>query len=615
MEDQNPNQPDFQPKKVDQPIFNSEIRQKLSSQYQPSAYGQEAGGLKAFYRQNRIYFWAIGLGVVVISVLAYFAFRKVPAPILEEANVQIRIDVPETAAAGSEVIYKINVENQDARKLVDLELELNYPEGVSFLSSSPKPVNLSGSLFSVPDLASKQNAAIFVKTRASGNINDVKKLNVKLRYKYDNFNSEFVKEQESSVRLVASDVLFELSGPATANNAQLIVYNVKYRNDSDKDIENARVTLQYPQGFEFAAATPSPSLSNNTWNVELLPQNQEEEIQIQGSFKSVAPGESKTAQAEFLIFGNDGKFFIQAASEFSTQIGNLPLLVSQELEGYNVDLVVDPGEVLSFRVKYQNNASVGASSVNIAVTLDSSTVDLGSLRAEGGQISGNTILWNASTVSRLSSLNPNESGELSFSVKVKDPATRDSSKDLSVVSNIKIKSDEHESFFPGNELALKISSPSEVKSTLQFVSGQLPPQVGRSTTYRVKFSLFNSSNDFSDAVVTAYLPLSGGGFKEGSVTPSEKSKVEFDSSTGKLTWRVGSLPAHTGKFSQAKSLEFELTLSPSEAQIYSSPTLVKDIQLSAKDTFTGQSVSEATAGITTNSLSGQDSYGKGTVQP
>ena len=46
--------------------------------------------------------------------------------------------------------------------------------------------------------------------------------------------SEFVKDQISIVRLVASDVLVELSGPQTANNAEIIVYTAKYQNNSDQ---------------------------------------------------------------------------------------------------------------------------------------------------------------------------------------------------------------------------------------------------------------------------------------------------------------------------------------------------------------------------------------------
>lgn len=604
----------FTQKPVEPPMLDSKLRDQLS-QPQVVATASSPSGFKSFYQANKIYFWAIGIGVVVIIVLAYFAFRKVPPPTPTEANVKITAEAPETVASGGEVVYKIKVENLDSQKLVNLQLELVYPAGMTYISSSPGAMNISGSLFNVPDLISGQNAVVIVKTRASGNINDTKQLVAKLHYRYANFNSEFVKEQQFSVRLVASNVILELSGPSSANNAQLVVYEIKYKNSSDQEIKNARVAISYPDGFSFASATPPPDLGNNTWNVSVLPQGGEGQIQIQGTFNA-NPGESKTATAEFKILGPSGEFFTQSTSQFTTALTSLPLLVTQELEGAASADVVKPGDYLRFLVRYQNNSSVVANGVNIQVNLDSRALDLSTLSAEGGQVSNNVILWNAATVSQLDSLMPSESGQLSFTVRVKDPATKDSSKNLTVVSNIKIKSNEYETFFPGNTVTLKIASPSSIATGLSYVSGSLPPQVGRTTTYRVRLSLANATNDYSDVVVTMFIPLgAAGGYVDGSANPSEAAKVSYDSSTGKLIWKVGNLPAHTGVFNQPRFLDFQVRLSPSVAQANTSPTLVKDIRLEAKDVFTTQQVSVAAGNITTDDLSGADSYGKGTVIP
>jgi hypothetical protein len=256
-----------------------------------------------------------------------------------------------------------------------------------------------------------------------------------------------------------------------------------------------------------------------------------------------------------------------------------------------------------------------ASGVIILLTLNSKALDLATLRAEGGQVNNNTILWNASTVPKLESLAPSESGQLSFSVQVKNPATRDSSKNLTIVSDIKIKSNEYESYFPGNEWALKIASPATLSSHLDYQDGSLPPQVGKNTIYKVQFSLTNSTNDFSDGILTAFLPLGPSGFVTGSVNSSETGKVEFDSTTGKLTWKVGSLPAHTGKFSQARILEFKVKLNPAASQVDQSPNLVTDIKFQAKDIFTGKEVELKTEDITSADLAGQDGYVNGRVVP
>ena len=237
------------------------------------------------------------------------------------------------------------------------------------------------------------------------------------------------------------------------------------------------------------------------------------------------------------------------------------------------------------------------------------------MQAEGGLVNNNTILWNASGVANLENLSPSESGELRFSVQVKNPASRDSSKNLSVISGIKIKSTEYETFFPGNELILKISSPAALASRLDYSSGSLPPQVGKSTIYKVTLSLSNSSNDFSNGVLTAFIPLGAGGFVSQSANLSEATKVDFDPTTGKLTWNVGALPAYTGKFSQSRNLEFNVRLIPSSSQVNDSVVLIKDITLMAKDTYTQKDVKVTSDDISTSDLSGQGGYNNGTVVP
>jgi hypothetical protein len=528
----------FVKKTVDTPILDVGLREKINGSQNFSSNEGVAG----FYQANKIYFWAIIIGVVMIAGLAYWAFKK-PAPTApKEANVEVKVDFPETVPTGGEAVYKVILKNNDSQTLVSGELELVYPEGVSYVSSVPNAEGISGTQFKVPDLVSGQNATVIVKTKVTGNVNDEKKLSLKFHYRLSNFNSDFIKDQFASLRLVAADVLVELQGPAAANNGQIVVYTAKYQNNSDNDVSNARIKLNYPQGFVFASAQPAPDIGSDTWNIGTLAKGGSGQISISGSFNSVNPGESKTASADFVVLDSAGQAKVQNSSEFVTAISSLPLLVSQDLEPSRADGVIKPGDNLTFRIRYQNNGSTVASGVNIAVTLDSRVVDLGSLRAEGGQINNNTITWNASSVQNLENLAPNESGQLSFSLQINNPAVKDSSKNLTLVSNIKIKSSEANDFYPGNTLSLKVSSPSKIESDLSFVSGQLPPKVGLSSVYKVKLALSNSTNDYSNGVLSAFLPLGPGAFVSGSVSPAEASNVQFDSSTGKLTWNVGSLP-------------------------------------------------------------------------
>jgi uncharacterized repeat protein (TIGR01451 family) len=558
--------------------------------------------VKNFYFANKWYVWAIVLGVAIIGVLAFFAFHSGTSSPGGEANVKVTIDAPETAPSGSQMVYKFIIDNQDPAKLVNMELELVYPDGFTYLSSTPNAQNLSGSVFSIPDLSSGQNAVVIVKVNAQGSINDDKHLVARLHYRYSNFNSEFIKESEHTVRLLASDVVMELTGPDTTTSTQPVTYKLRYKNESDHDIVNARIQLTYPEGFTYGTATPQPNLGQNIWNIGSLKQNEEGTIEFGGTFATARPGQRALFESEFLVLDDQGNYYSQASTTFTTTISSTPLLVTQEVQGADND-IVNPGTTLTFVIHYQNNSQVAATGVSVVASVDSKAVDLSSLKAEGGaEVNNNTVTWNTASVSNFEHLNPNESGTVQYSVKLNNPATKDSSKNITVTSAVKIKSNEYSTYLPGNSISLKISSPSDLSSGVTVVSGPNPPQSGATTVYQVTLNLRNSNNDFTDGLLTGFVASNLSGFDKSTVTVSEASLVSYDPSTGKMTWKVGTLAAHTGDFNPTRRLSFQVKVVPSSSQSGNNFALFKTIKFSAKDSFTGQIINLDTEDITSGQV-------------
>jgi len=128
--------------------------------------------------------------------------------------------------------------------------------------------------------------------------------------------------------------------------------------------------------------------------------------------------------------------------------------------------------------------------------------------------------------------------------------------------------------------------------------------------YKVRLALSNSGNDFSNGLLSAFIPS---GFIAGSVTSAESANVQFDPSTNKLTWNVGSLPAYTGRFSQPRVLEFQVSLNPSSSQVNQSPTLVNTINFTANDLYTNQPVNISADDITTSDVAGTNGFGNGQI--
>lgn len=602
-ENETPSETGFETKPVGTPSLDPATKDQIAVKSVPSAPETPLSGASqsSIFRGNKLYIIAGLIGAVIIALVFFFMTRG--GEEVKEANVTMEIDMPSEIPGNAESIIKIKVENKDSESLVKPELEVVYPEGFRYVTSTPEAKNITGNLFAFGDIAPGQAPTLLIKVRAEGGIGESQKLKAKLRYRFKNFSSEFAKEAEKTAVVIASGVQLNLDGPNRTNNSELITYTLTYVNNADSEFKNARIEFNYPAGFTFAGGSPEPSVGKNIWTLPQVPPDYKGTITVSGSFKSATPGESQTITAKFLSADSGGSFRAQAESSFITAIESLPLLVTHELTQNSDKPIVSPGDDVTYRVRYQNNATTAARGVNIIVSLSSKAIDVNSIRAEGAQISGSTISWNASSIPNLEIVNPNESGEFTFTFEVNNPPVKDSSTNIDIKSSIKIKSNEYEQFLPGNELRVKIRSLAEVFTGLKYSSGALPPRVGNDTVYAVSISAKNLTNNLDNCTLTGFIAVNPAGFETSSMAPAlEASRTTFDPKTGKITWNIGQLRAHTGDFSQSRTLNFNLKINPSASQAGDEVLLVKSITASCTDSFTEEDVGLSTEDITTEDI-------------
>ncbi len=602
----------FKPQSVPDPLPEPGSKHvNFDAMQEDASFEPEPGRFKQFYRNNKWYFWAIILGVVIISTLAFFAFRKQEPEPTKAAEVQVLIDAPDTSPSGDEVVYKIQVENQDTAKLEDMRLELVYDDGVSYVSSVPPAENSSNSRFSVPDMAKGESAVLMIKTTVNGDINQDKKLVARLHYKFSNFNSEFTKEVTHTVRLVAADIVLDMTGPQKATSEEKVTYDIFYRNDSEKSIDGAQVKVTYPSEFRYGESNPVPSLGQNIWNLNNLARNASGKISFNGNFKGARAGQSVAFKIEFLALDGNGTYFVQSSTTYMTSIESQPLTADLRLANNIPGNIVKPGETVQYEVKFQNNTAVAATGMNIVVDIDSKAVDMANVKADGALIQGNSITWNATSVRELERLSPDGSGSFQFTVQLNSPAVKDNSENITLVAKTRIKSNENPNFMDGNDVSLKVASPANIERAVAAVSGPIPLKVGESTILEVNVSLRNGSNDYREGVLVGYIPL-GVTLDKMSISASEAAAVKFDAATGKLTWTVGQLSAHSGSVAPLRTLKFNVKVTPSNAQVNQSVALLKGVTFNAKDSFTGQSISLTSQELSSDNLPGD---GSGRVRP
>lgn len=535
----------------------------------------------SFWQRNK---WFLLLSVCacgVIGVLGYFALRSPAQP--AQPKVTLALEAPEAAASGSEVVLKVVVTNADSHALEQGTLELVYPAGVVFVSANPPAANLSGSQFTLPAIPAGLNVAVLLKVRCEGNVGDTLQILAKVKYKLAGISADFTAETQRGMRLTAAGAGVSIEGPSQAVSAGVLTYTIQYSNQSTQGFDRVRVKFVAPQGFQFAASEPVPSQGADTWDIAPFPAGATGEIKVSGSFVGGQPGQSYTLVGQLLVPDTNGQFYVQTEQSFVTALQDQPLLVSQTMIGGAQGKSAQAGDSLQYQLKYRNNAAVPARGVRIVFSVDSSVVDLSSLQAEAGQISGTTVTFSAAGDPRLETLRSGEEGTLMLSLRLKNPLVADRTVNPQLVTSVKIRSDEYDTFLPGNTLTIPLATAVKLERGASYASGALPPKVGQQTVYTVRLALRNTTSDMTDAVVQLFVAPGGAAFDKASVSAEEAAAVTYDQSTGKLVWKVGTLKAHAGAFLPIRVLTFNVKVTPSVSAVGKPVRLIRDLTVRGTD--------------------------------
>lgn len=563
-------------------IFDPNQREELTQ------LSENKFSLKDFIRNNKIPIITAGAVVVTLGIVAAILFWPKPQKVQESNNVVLTIKGPAQISSGDEAEYRVIYRNGENSDLVSLTLELFYPAGFKYKSAQPAAVSSTGTRFNLPLLKSGQDGEVKIRGKLSGATSEDKLIAAKLVYKLADFNSEFEVKTDFHTLILAPSITLDITGPIEAINGQETTYSIVYSNVSGQTFDNLVLQMQYPDGFDFVSSNPKTSRDNNYWIIPRLSAGSRGQIDIAGSF-SGEPNSEMLVIAEMgqLLNGNLAPLLTTSAS-FRIVPASLSLTVSSEPSD-----VVELGQSLEFNLQYGNQGNIGATNVVITLTLESTVLDLNRIGVYNAVVTGNTITWRSATLSNLGTLSPNQKGEITFTVPVKTNLPSNL-KNQMVKTVAYIKSDQMPKAVRANDLELKLVSQLGLLVSGEYVSGALPMKVGQSTTFAVTFLATNLSNDLTDAEVIASMLLPPSSWNDVIIPQSEKINLSYDSNAGKIRWKIGILPAFTGKYTPAKSVTFQLVVTPTEADRGKVSDLLADISAEALDTFVNRPVKSVT---------------------
>ena len=567
-------------------------------------------GFGAIMRKNKWAVWLLAISIVIIAVIAIFVFKRPPQS--AQPKVSLSIDAPAQIGSSKEVVYRVHIENDDSVGINAIVLNLLYPQGFSFESSVPDAGSTTGNQFNVPVLAPSQNTIIIIKGTMVGNAGENKTITATMHYTYANFNSNFSLQAQATTTVNDSEISLQFTGPSSTNNSEQVSYTLTATNTTNAPLTGLTLKLTLPNNFTLSSYTPVPDI-DTTWNLPSLQPNTPVIYQINGNFVNATLGDQPSFAAEVDGVGTDNTTTLFSNTTYPVTIAASPLSVVVALTSAGSNANFNPGDTENFSVKVVNSSQVTQTGVIVSAAVSGDAADTTTLSAANSVITGNSVTWDGSKNSSLTSLGPTQEADFSFNVRIKNPPTRGNTTNITISTAANAKSDQYQQLITSDPFVTKLNTQAAADSSVTYVNGANPPQPGSQTTYMVTINLRNSTNDVTGGLATFNVPNSVS-FDLASVDPNDQKEVSYVASIKKLTWNVGTLVAHTGDYNALRTLQFDVTVNPNITDVGQSIALVTNFSFSGTDGFTSNPITLTLPVIQSSNDHSLGSAGSGIVQ-
>lgn len=544
---------------------------------------------------------SIAFGVILIVSAVYFYFWLTA---FKKSQVDFSITGPTQVQSGGPSVFTISFWNNTSQILQGAVLTVRYPSGAvaGDINASPKIIGTDAILENIDlgDLGVGGGSKRDLIVSLIGPDKSIQKIEATLSYKPQNTSSKFENSAAIEVAINGSAMAVDFRGPESVLFGAKGMYAIHYKNTSDKVFRNARVAITYPNQFNFVTADPIPSGSNNnTWDLGDLNPGEEGDIKLQGVLRDSGQAANFTTFAGVMVNSQFIKF-----TELSSQVSLMPapLQVDITVNG-QISAFANAGDMLDFAVHYKNNSSIPLSALVLRSRLDGAMYDFTTLKTDGFFSSlTNTITFNSANTPGFANLAPGEDGSVTFQIKVRSRylvrTFRDKNFTLSVAASLETPTVPPpivaKTLLVSAGLSVKVNTQAVVQTKGYYFdkliknSGPLPPRVNQATTYTIHWLITNFSSDLDNVVVRAALPqgISWTGKTGGAGGPA----LDFNATTGIVTWNVGKVQAATGVLLNPLEAIFQLSLTPSVDQANSTVPVINETALTAKDLFTGNDI-------------------------
>lgn len=565
--------------------------------------------------------WLFGLAVAffvgAVAFFIYFFFFGAGATPVSPGNIDITISGPLQISSGEPTELQIAVQNRNRMALELAELVIKYPKGTR--SPTDLTTDLPDQRIPLGTIESGGRRQGTVSAVFAGQEGDRASVRVELEYRLVDSNAVFVARSDYQLLFASSPISFALEGNTETVAGQPVEFRLTLASNTDTPVKDLILNMLFPFGFSLSSADPQP-VKGTLWELGDFNPGQKKTVTVRG----VVNGESGDERVFRFTAGtrkqpSDTRLsavFADYAHHLRISEPFLGLSVILNRDAANTTTVVGPGETVTVAIQYVNNLSSPVTDAVIVAQMSDVEIDGATVRSNDGfyRSSDRVMLWDKTTAPTLAVIPPGGRGSVNFSFQAPSGDVIKDIRDPRVTLSVQAAGKRVSEMDVPETLQSAVVETIRLASDLQLVaqglyysnpfgsSGPMPPKAGSETTYAIVFSLTNTTNEITNAVVKAKLPAYVRW--TGVYSPSAED-ITFNQNDGTMTWKVGTIGANVGvNGSLPKQAAIAVGFTPSTSQIGQQPPLIRSITLTGKDT-TGQTISRTTEDVTTNILGDQ----------
>ncbi len=276
-----------------------------------------------------------------------------------------------------------------------------------------------------------------------------------------------------------------------------------------------------------------------------------------------------------------------------------------------------PGETIILNLGIENTGDSELSDIKINLPLPLQLINLPKLlNLNTGSYSNGIFSINKNHLAGLSAISPGEFVEIKIDIPIQTNI-QNTNPLLNITPALEVKIPvitnavyQTSSKTPDIKIGSQLSLDAEIRYYTnegdQLGRGPIPPQVGKQTKYWAVMRITNSTSKLSNLNFSAKLP----NYVEwtGKTSVSHGDSVKYDKNTKTAYWTLNSLPTQT-----TVGIYLELAITPITEQVNTTPILLKNIQISATDTYINEKTTKTSQNLDSSMPNDLLAQNKGTL--